>query len=1208
MILGTVSLPDELLIALEENRLVIFAGAGVSMPPPSNLPTFNCLASKIAGGETVENGTEDRFLGQLKQNRGTEVHLAAAEILCGDHTRPTLLHRELLRLFDEPNKVRIVTTNFDDHFSAAAQEIFGEDLPREYCAPALPLGDDFSGLVYLHGSARVDPRKLVLTDRDFGAAYLTRSWARDFLVSLFSSYTVLFVGYSHSDVTMTYLARGLNPSTVGKRWALVSSDDMNALENWKHLDIPVVSYTIAPGHPENKHVAVTELFKQWADHNTGDIFSRLERVKTIASGLPPEGEADAAYLHYCLSQPRLAEDFCNAIRHPDWIEWMSDRGYLNGLFSDSAADSVVPPSEHIITQWLCSYVRTRFPETLLDLIIRHKQCLSSRFSRRLAQSLCYERSNTSDPLFATWMSILLSQRSNPVDRNTWGYLLTKCRVPDHLGVALCIFELLTAPCVQLEKNLRGYLPDSEDDEHTNCGFKVDYHIEWPKESGYCLNEVWNNVFQPHLSVVAEPLGQIVTKQLKHAYLLLAGVGKDHKQYDRISRSRSSITPHEQDDISLDRCQDCLIDIFRSIIDYWIQTDSARARVQTEDLWSSNLPLLQRFAAYVYCQDPQYGADDRIEWVLANDLVFLSGMKKEVFDILASAYGEASFGVRQRLLRRIDCGVRGLEVEWLDEKTLAYEKFNVLIWLRRSDPGCLLVQSAISAIHEKFPKFEECQHPEFDSWHGPDDSVDPEQGFDLELIFSKPPIEFVSKLIQARHHPHFWAQQDYIGFLPRLFQKDRIWTEGFIHALSKCSDVDGEIWNGVVRGLRGNVGGEEEWYWIISLIEMLPRDIVVYEAAANLLSWGLRECHMVMGDELIERAAVLMSAVWDLCKDKEEPADADDGDWYTTAINHIGGEIGEFWVRYCIHLRRQASEHWQGIPDQLKSKIIEAINGTSRIKAHARIALTPWGGAFYLWDPDFAIEHLLPLFDWKRDPVVAQQSWTVLLNYKRRITKDFEAQLLPFYRQCAEQVTGMMKEATEQSGQFNEHSIWQLGSQLAMLAIHVISDPVESGFFRDFLPLLPDQARESFAIGIGAQLRSMNEAERQRVWDAWLRRYLDLRLVGIPIALATSETEHMLGWSLHLGSAFPEAIARLGRMPQGAFFTYGILKDLAESPVVDKFPLDACRLAVEAMRAEDYPVLHDFLIDLHQRFKSKIHEEQIFLDFERLLCHRGWTRP
>ena len=77
-----------------------------------------------------------------------------------------------------------------------------------YEAPALPLGRDFTGIVYLHGSIDRAPSRLVVTDRDFGHAYLTDAWAARFLQEMFRKYTVFFIGYSHNDVVMNYLARG----------------------------------------------------------------------------------------------------------------------------------------------------------------------------------------------------------------------------------------------------------------------------------------------------------------------------------------------------------------------------------------------------------------------------------------------------------------------------------------------------------------------------------------------------------------------------------------------------------------------------------------------------------------------------------------------------------------------------------------------------------------------------------------------------------------------------------------------------------------------------------------------------------------------------------------------------------------------------------------------------------------------------------------
>ena len=210
--------PEPVKSALRDGRLVVFAGAGVSMGEPAYLPDFESLARMIANGTgESRQGNEpvDRFLGRLK-DKGTKVHELAAAALSGEDLAPTALHCDLLRLYSDAHRVRIVTTNFDVLFEKAAAKQFDAE-PDAFRAPALPLGNDFHGIVHVHGAVS-EPKDLVLTDADFGRAYLTEGWARRFLAGLFREFTVLFVGYGHNDTVMNYLARAL-PAT-GERCAV----------------------------------------------------------------------------------------------------------------------------------------------------------------------------------------------------------------------------------------------------------------------------------------------------------------------------------------------------------------------------------------------------------------------------------------------------------------------------------------------------------------------------------------------------------------------------------------------------------------------------------------------------------------------------------------------------------------------------------------------------------------------------------------------------------------------------------------------------------------------------------------------------------------------------------------------------------------------------------------------------------------------------
>ena len=73
MKIAGIDFPIDLLNALRDGELVVFAGAGVSMGEPACLPNFKHLAQTIAreGIQELQDGEEiDRFLGRLQHDRG----------------------------------------------------------------------------------------------------------------------------------------------------------------------------------------------------------------------------------------------------------------------------------------------------------------------------------------------------------------------------------------------------------------------------------------------------------------------------------------------------------------------------------------------------------------------------------------------------------------------------------------------------------------------------------------------------------------------------------------------------------------------------------------------------------------------------------------------------------------------------------------------------------------------------------------------------------------------------------------------------------------------------------------------------------------------------------------------------------------------------------------------------------------------------------
>ncbi len=320
MKIADVNFPEQVLSALRDDRLVIFAGAGVSMGEPANLPDFDGLARTVAHGTgqvREKDEPADRFLGRLAF-AGVNVHGRTATALSADDPKPTELHHQLLRCFRNHEAVRVVTTNFDPLFEQAMKEALALQ-PEKYAAPALPRGSDFHGLVHIHGSLE-RARTMVLTDADFGRAYLTEGWARRFLVDVFQSFTVLFVGYSHNDVVMSYLGRALptpDPDLIDAplRFALT---DKAGDQRWELLGISPIEYENADGD----HTRLVEGITGLADYMQRDLLGWQRTIGNIARGLPPNDPEQQDLIDDALrdtGRVRFFTDAAEAVAQTAWV-------------------------------------------------------------------------------------------------------------------------------------------------------------------------------------------------------------------------------------------------------------------------------------------------------------------------------------------------------------------------------------------------------------------------------------------------------------------------------------------------------------------------------------------------------------------------------------------------------------------------------------------------------------------------------------------------------------------------------------------------------------------------------------------------------------------------------------------------------------------------------------------------------------------------
>ncbi|MEQ9905932.1 anti-phage defense-associated sirtuin Dsr1 [Pectobacterium aroidearum] len=283
-------IPDELLQAHEEGRVVFFCGAGISYP--ADLPGFKGLVEQIyrLNGTTLseiecevfERGQFDATLDLLERRlpgQRMAVRRALAKAL-----KPKLRRRgatdtqaALLRLArSREGAVRLVTTNFDRIFHVAAKRT-GQAF-QAYAAPMLPIPKNsrWDGLVYLHGllPERADDtalNRLVVTSGDFGLAYLTERWAARFVSELFRNYVVCFVGYSINDPVLRYMMDALAADRMlgevtPQAWSLgdcePGQEHLKAIE-WEAKGVTPILYTVPAGTYD--HSALHQTLHAWAD-------------------------------------------------------------------------------------------------------------------------------------------------------------------------------------------------------------------------------------------------------------------------------------------------------------------------------------------------------------------------------------------------------------------------------------------------------------------------------------------------------------------------------------------------------------------------------------------------------------------------------------------------------------------------------------------------------------------------------------------------------------------------------------------------------------------------------------------------------------------------------------------------------------------------------------------------------------------------------
>lgn len=437
-------IPDALLQAHEEGRVVFFCGAGISRP--AGLPGFKGLVDEIyrivgttpdpIEHEAYLRGQYDAALDLLERRlpgQRLEVRTALAEVLKPKLRRKesTKTHAALLQLArSRDGALRLVTTNFDRIFHHLL--VRTKPATTEYPAPLLPIPKNsrWNGLVYLHGLLPDQPEasalnRLVLSSGDFGLAYLTERWAARFVSELFRNYVVCFIGYSINDPVLRYMMDALAADrmlgeTTPQAYALgdchPGQEGAKTIE-WEAKGVTPILYSVPTGN--HNHSALHHTLKVWAETYRDGVQGKERIVIDYALSRPSASTRQDDYVGRMLwalshNSGLPAKRFADFDPAPslDWLEPLSENRYRQLDLLRFG----VPPLKKIDEKLQFSLIRRPAPYTHAPLMsLNTWDANSSSLDDVMWHLARWLVRHLNDPALVLW----LAERGELHDRFVW---------------------------------------------------------------------------------------------------------------------------------------------------------------------------------------------------------------------------------------------------------------------------------------------------------------------------------------------------------------------------------------------------------------------------------------------------------------------------------------------------------------------------------------------------------------------------------------------------------------------------------------------------------------------------------------------------------------------------------------------------------------------------------------------------------------------
>lgn len=1207
-------IPDALLQAHEEGRVVFFCGAGISYP--AGLPGFGDLVRALSRqvGEPLDEvesgligrGQFDQAIGRYEQRiQGgrTTVRRELPIVLSSDLTKRKALttHLALLTLGQSRDTgLKLVTTNFDTLFEVAAEHY---RLPSLTVYPDPPTRTRWEGVVHLHGRMPASPSKddldrLILSDGDFGQAYLTEGWAARFVAGLFRDCTLCFVGYSINDPVLRYMTAAHALDGARQMFAFapcVAGEAESTASAWKDKHVTPILYDDAYSHRK-----LHQTLHVWASIFRDGVIGKERLVARYAHRQPKENTPQNDFLGrmlWALSDKsglpaKRFADF-NPAPSLDWLlDAFSDERFQHG----DLARFNVPPHDEVDTKLRFSLIRRpapydRAPPMLLAAggitgsqwddvmfhlarwLVRHLDDarlvlwiaqrggqLHDRWPWLIEYELNRFASLERDGKIAELNEIRLQAPKSipsPLMRTLWRLLLSgRVKSPWHdpdlyrwksrlkregltTTLRLELRELL-APQVTLKKPFRWAEGAENTDEPTRLRQLVDWELVLAADH---VHSAVRDFADEHRASTLQQLLEDFQQLLRDALDLLRELGEADDRSDRSHWDLPSITPHWQNRGFRDWV--ALIELLR---DAWLavrSNDKARATRIAHVWFELPYPTFKRLALFAASQDDCVAPEQWVDWLLADGAWWLwsTYTGREVFRLLVLQGHQLEGATQERLEAAILAGPPremyrdGLEPdEWHDLVARSVWLHLAKLHASRLVLGTLAAARLVelSTAHPQW-QLAANERDEFSHWMSGTGDPDYEESRDVDIAPRKR-RELVQWLIKPQPERRPFYEDTW---------RDVCRTRFFHSLYALCDLARHGVWPAGRWRAALQAWSEEglvlrSWRYAAPLVQTMP-DTVIQEIAHDVTWWLDTVSKSIHQHEeillnLCRRVLALPLEAGTGIMRNGKPIDQP----VTDAINHPIGHVTQALIN--LWFKRNPNDN-DRLPADIEPFFTELCNVQIDRFRHGRVLLGSQLIALFRVDRAWTEQYLLPLFSWG-NPGEAKAAWDGFLLSLRL----YQPLLVAFKPQFLE--------SANHYADLGEHR-----QQFAAFLTYVALEPTEGYAVEEFqsaIGALPQEGLEESAQVLYQALEGFAD-QREDYWKNhvqpfWRRVWPKSRDLATP-QIAESLTRLIIA----SGSEFPNALAEVHDWLQAIEHPHYVLHLLQESGLCNRFPTPALRL-------------------------------------------------